>query len=64
MLVAIETKGDYLVDDALPKIDIVRTWQDRAGNDKYAYYMVFEHMDLDLKGAYYLDEFIDIIKEL
>ena len=65
MLVAVETKGDHLVDEkTIDKLALGRIWQDKAGNDKFAYYMVYQHNDLGITGAYYLDKFMEIIKAL
>jgi len=65
MLVAVETKGDHLVDEkTIDKLALGRIWQDKAGNDKFAYYMVYQHNDLGIAGAYYLDKFMEIIKAL
>ncbi|MCM1167165.1 MAG: DEAD/DEAH box helicase family protein [Lachnospiraceae bacterium] len=63
-LVAVETKGDYLdTPETRQKLELGRTWASKAGDD-FAYYMVFQHKKLNIDGAYHLDKFIDIIKEL
>lgn len=63
-LVAVETKGDYLdTPETRRKLELGRTWASKAGDD-FAYYMVFQHKELNIDGAYHLDRFIDIIKEL
>lgn len=63
-LIAVETKGDYLdTPETRKKLELGRTWASKAGDD-FAYYMVFQHKELNIGGAYHLDKFIDIIKEL
>ncbi|MGN6568402.1 MAG: DEAD/DEAH box helicase [Flavipsychrobacter sp.] len=57
--ILLETKGDHL--DAEQKIRLGDQWARRAGNN-YRYYMVYERRIVD--GAYTLDEFLNIIKEL
>lgn len=65
MIVAVETKGDYLDNpENKEKLNIGRVWQNAAGNDKYAYFMVFQNKDKDWEGAFYLDKFMEIIKAL
>ena len=63
-LVLVETKGDHLDgDDSKAKLELGRKWQEKAGN-KYRYYMVFDKKALDMDGAYTLDKFAEIMKEL
>lgn len=63
-LVLVETKGDYLDgDDSKAKLELGRKWQEKAGN-KYRYYMVFDKKALDMDGAFTLDKFAEIMKEL
>lgn len=57
--VVLETKGDHL--DAEPKIRLGNLWASKAGNN-YRYFMVYERRTVD--GAYKLQDFINIIKEL
>jgi type III restriction enzyme len=57
--VLLETKGDHL--DAEPKIRLGRLWASKAGNN-YRYFMVYERRTVD--GAYKLDDFLNIIKEI
>lgn len=57
--VILETKGDHL--DAEQKIRLGRLWASTAGND-YRYYMVYERRTVD--GAYKLEDFLQIIREL
>lgn len=65
VVVAVETKGDFLDNpENKAKLELGRIWQNAAGSDKYAYFMVFENKDKDWSGAFYLDNFIEIIKEL
>lgn len=63
-LVLIEAKGDYLDgDDSKTKLKLGRTWQAQAGR-MYRYFMVFKDKELGLDGAYTLDGFVDVMKEL
>lgn len=63
-LVLVETKGDYLDgDDSKAKLELGRKWQEKAGN-KYRYYMVFDKKALDMDGAFTLDKFAEIMKQL
>jgi len=63
-LVLVEAKGDYLDgDNSKAKLELGRKWQRHAGSD-YCYFMVFENKDLEMDGAYTLDEFVDVIKVL
>lgn len=63
-LVLIEAKGDYLDgDDSKTKLKLGRQWQAQAGR-MYRYFMVFEDKDLGMDGAYTLDKFVEVMKEL
>ncbi len=55
----LETKGDYL--DAEQKIRLGNLWASKAGNN-YRYFMVYEKREVS--GAYKLDDFINIIREI
>ena len=57
--IILETKGDHL--DAEQKIRLGRLWASKAGNN-YRYFMVYERRTVD--GAYKLEEFLNIIKEI
>lgn len=57
--ILLETKGDHL--DAEQKIRLGRLWTTKAGND-YRYFMVYEKRTVD--GAYKLDDFLNMIKEI
>ncbi len=57
--ILLETKGDHL--DAESKIALGNIWASKAGND-YRYFMVYEKRDVT--GAYKLDEFLNIMKEI
>lgn len=64
VLVLIETKGDYLAnDESESKLRLGRNWQAQSGT-QYRYFMVFKEKSLKLYGAYILDEFVEMIKEL
>ena len=57
--ILLETKGDHL--DAEPKIRLGSLWAGKAGNN-YRYFMVFERRTVD--GAYKLEDFLNIIKDI
>ncbi len=62
--ILVEAKGDYLDgDDSKSKLELGRKWQEQAGRI-YRYFMVFNNKELDMDGAYTLDRFADIIKEI
>jgi len=57
--VLLETKGDHL--EAEQKIRLGNLWASKAGNN-YRYFMVYEKRTVD--GAYKLEDFLNIIKEI
>ncbi len=57
--ILLETKGDHL--DAEAKIRLGSLWAGKAGNN-YRYFMVYERRTVD--GAYKLEDFINIIKDI
>lgn len=57
--VVLETKGDHL--DAEQKIRLGNLWANKAGNN-YRYFMVYEKRNV--AGAYNLEEFLNIIREI
>ena len=60
----IEAKGDYLDgDDSRAKLSLGRKWQSLAGRE-YRYFMVFKNKDLNLDGAYALDQFIGMMRDM
>lgn len=68
-LVLIEYKGDDRDNsDSARKIKLGRIWQDKAGIsdgvDCYRYFMVFKNRDFGTTGAYMLDDFIAMMREL
>lgn len=63
-LILVEAKGDYLDgDDSKTKLKLGRRWQAQAGSD-YRYFMVFKDKELGLDGAYTMDGFLDVLKNL
>lgn len=63
-ILLIEAKGDYLDgDDSKTKLKLGRKWQSQAGQN-YRYFMVFKDKDLGQDGAYTIDRFTEVIKEL
>lgn len=63
-LVLIEAKGDYLDgDDSKAKLELGRKWQELAGR-QYRYFMVFKDKELGMDGAYTLDKFVEMMKEI
>ena len=57
--ILLETKGDHL--DAEQKIRLGQLWASKAGNN-YRYFMVYERRTVD--GAYKLEDFLNIIKDI
>ncbi len=57
--IVLETKGDHL--DAAAKIRLGALWAAKSGNN-YRYFMVYEKRIVD--GAYTLENFIHLIKEI
>ena len=49
--------------DSLAKLRLGRTWQYQCGAG-YRYFMVFEKKEVDEDGAYTLDAFLEILKNL
>lgn len=63
-IVLIEAKGDYLDgDDSRSKLRLGRRWAAQAGR-MYRYFMVFKDKELGMDGAYTVDKFADVMKEL
>lgn len=68
-LVLIEYKGDDRDNsDSARKVKLGRIWQNKAcisaGADCYRYFMVFKNRDFGIEGAYMLDAFIAMMREL
>jgi len=60
----IEFKGDDRDNsDSKMKLELGRQWQAQAGPN-YRYFIVFRNKDFNIGGAYRLDEFTEIMKEL
>jgi len=57
--IVLETKGDHL--DAEQKIRLENLWAGKAGNN-YRYFMVYESRTVE--GAYKLDDFLTIIRDI
>ena len=63
-LVLVEYKGDNLDNsDSERKLKLGRKWQDKSG-DNYRYFMVFKNRDFGINGAYTMDEYIRVMREL
>lgn len=63
-LVLIEYKGDDRDNsDSERKLKLGRSWQMKAG-DNYRYFMVFKNRDFGISGAYTMDEFVEVMREL
>lgn len=63
-VVLVETKGDYLDgSDSERKLKLGRKWQSLAGA-AYRYFMVFESKEIEGDGAYTLDDFVEVFKNL
>ena len=62
--VLIEFKGgDRDNSDSKAKLELGRLWQAQAGQN-YRYFMVFKDKEFGIDGAYTLDDFVKIMKEL
>lgn len=57
--ILLKTKGNHL--DAEQKIRLGRLWASKAGNT-YRYFMVYEKRTVE--GAYKLEDFLNIIKDI
>lgn len=63
-LVLIEYKGDDRDNsDSERKLKLGRQWQAQCGNN-YRYFMVFKNREFGIDGAYTLDKFVEIMREL
>lgn len=63
-IVLIEAKGDYLDGDGSKnKLKLGKKWESLAGRS-YRYFMVFDDKELGLDGAYTIDKFAKMFKEL
>ena len=63
-LVLIEFKGDDRDNsDSKMKLELGRQWQAQAGPN-YRYFMIFKNKDFGIDGAYKLEQFAEIMKEL
>lgn len=63
-LVLIEFKGDDRDNsDSRMKLELGRQWQAQAGPN-YRYFMVFKNKNLGIDGAYKLEQFVEIMREL
>jgi type III restriction enzyme len=64
LLVMIEYKGDNLDNsDSERKLKLGRMWQAQAGQD-HRYFMVFKNREFGIDGAYTMDRFMEIMREL
>ena len=63
-LVLIEYKGDDRDNsNSARKLKLGRKWQAQCGQE-YRYFMVFKNRDFGIDGAYTLDRFVEIMREL
>ena len=63
-LVLIEYKGDDRDNsDSERKLKLGRNWQAQCGQN-YRYFMVFKNREFGIEGAYTLDRFVEVMKEL
>ena len=64
-IVFVESKGDvYDGSDSMARLELGREWQSRCPEHLYSYFMVFENKNIDERGAYTIDEFVSIFKNL
>lgn len=60
----VEAKGEQLTnEDSRNKLSLGRKWQSLAG-PKYGYYMVFRDKAPEDDGAYTLDRFTQLLKDM
>ena len=65
LLVLVEFKGDDRDNsDSKAKLQLGRQWQACAGQEQYRYFMVFKNRDFGLDGAYTVEEFAEVLREL
>ena len=63
-LVLIEYKGDDRDNsNSERKLKLGRSWQDKCG-ENYRYFMVFKNREFGIDGAYTLNQFVEIMREL
>ena len=63
-LVLIEFKGgDRDNSNSKAKLELGRQWQAQAGQN-YRYFMVFKDKEFRIDGAYTLDDFVKVMREL
>ena len=63
-LVLVEYKGDDRDNsDSERKLKLGRSWASQAGSN-YRYFMVFKNRDMGIDGAYILDDFLRVMREL
>ena len=63
-LILIEFKDDdWDNSDGKMKLKLGRRWQAQSG-PCYRYFMVFKNKDFGIDGAYTLEQFVEIMKEL
>lgn len=63
-LVLVEFKGDDRDNsNSKMKLELGRQWQYQAGPE-YRYFMVFQNNNFGIDGAYTLDQFVEIMREL
>lgn len=63
-LVLVEYKGDDRDNsDSERKLKLGHKWQDKSG-DAYRYFMVFKNRNFGIDGAYILDDFVRVMREL
>jgi len=63
-LVMVEYKGDDRDNsDSERKLKLGRSWAAQAGSN-YRYFMVFKNRNIGIDGAYILDDFVQVMREL
>ncbi len=64
-IIIIESKGDHLDgDNSKTKLKLGREWQAHCPKNIYRYFMVFKERELGESGAYTIDNFIKLLKDL
>lgn len=64
-LISLHQEGGYDRDnsDSERKLKLGRKWQAQCGQN-YRYFMVFKNREFGIDGAYTMDQFMEIMKEL
>lgn len=63
VLLLVETKGDDRDNsDSKRKLSLGKTWEAKAGSERYSYFMVFDKVPME--GALSVDEFMTLVRKM